>query len=408
MSLTNQQIELIQATVPVLKEHGAELTAYFYNRMLTNNPELKETFNMGHQRSGAQARSLAGAVLAYAENITSLENLGDAVSLIAHKHVSLNIQPEQYDIVGDNLLHSISEVLNVPMDADLIHAWAAAYQQLATILIDVERDLYGKQAQAENGWTGWKPFKIVKKEAESSEITSFYLAPMDGHALPAYRPGQYISVRVNVPELGLHQPRQYTLSDHSNGQYFRISVKKEAGHDGLADGYVSNTLHQQYQVGDIVEVSNPTGDFVLLNPNKDNVFISAGVGLTPMVAMLNELLAQQSKHQISFIHACRNSQVLAMHNHIQTIAAQHPNIHTYLACETEDPQLPADRIGRLDLTALDADLLPREADYYVCGPKPFMLAQCQSLRHLGIPAQNIHMELFNTGGVADIKQAEAA
>lgn len=101
--MTPQQIDLVKATVPVLRENGVALTGYFYNRMLGNNPELKETFNMGHQRSGAQAQALAGAVLAYAENIEDPSVLLPVVELIAHKHVSLNIQAPDYNIVGENL-----------------------------------------------------------------------------------------------------------------------------------------------------------------------------------------------------------------------------------------------------------------------------------------------------------------
>lgn len=401
MSLSAEHISLVQSTIPVLKEHGAELTAYFYKRMLGNNPDLKETFNMGHQRSGTQARSLAGAVLAYAENIDKLGNLGEAVSLIAHKHVSLNIQPEQYSIVGENLLHSISEVLNVPMDSDLIAAWKAAYGLLADILIGAERDLYVKQEETAHGWTGWKAFKIVKKEKESAEITSFYLESADGSALPAYKPGQYISVRVRVPELGLLQPRQYTLSDTSNGKTFRISVKKEAAHDGYNDGYVSTTLHNHYNEGDTVEVSHPTGDFFLAHADKDNVFISAGVGLTPMVAMLNSLVAENTGKQIRFIHAYRNADVLALRPHVQAVAQAHSNVRAFWISEAADPA--ADQTGRLDLAKLPEGLLIQGADYYICGPKPFMQQQYSALLALGVPREQIYLELFNTGGVADVK-----
>ena len=140
--ITPQQKELVKATVPVLKENGVALTDYFYKRMLKNNPGLKETFNMGHQRSGAQAKALAGAVLAYAENIDDPSVLAPVVELICYKHVSLNIQAPDYDIVGENLLHSISEVLSISMDDKLIAAWGAAYQQLADLFIatDVNTD----------------------------------------------------------------------------------------------------------------------------------------------------------------------------------------------------------------------------------------------------------------------------
>lgn len=200
--MTPQQIDLVKATVPVLRENGVALTGYFYNRMLGNNPALKETFNMGHQRSGAQAQALAGAVLAYAENIEDPSVLLPVVELIAHKHVSLNIQAPDYNIVGENLLHSISEVLSIPMEDPLIDAWATAYGQLADLFISTEKTIYEQHQQTKGSWLGWRNFKIAQKVVESDEITSIYLQPVDGGDLPKYEAGQYISVRVFVEELG--------------------------------------------------------------------------------------------------------------------------------------------------------------------------------------------------------------
>jgi nitric oxide dioxygenase len=403
MQLTTRQIELVQATIPALQEHGIELTRYFYNRMLSNNPDLKEIFNLGNQRNDAQPQALASAVLAYAQNITTLQNLGSAVSQIAHRHVSLNIQPDQYPIVGTNLLHSISEVLNVPMDSELIEAWAAAYQQLADILIQAEANLYQQQEKNKGGWHGWKKFKIVDKQKESSEITSFYLQPIDNSLLPTYQPGQYISVRIMVPQLGIRQPRQYTLSDSNHPNYFRISVKKETADQQHDAGYVSTTLHEHYQIGDEIEVTHPTGTFSLHNPDKNTVLISAGVGITPMIAIVNTLAAKKNPHQhISFIHACRNSNVLAMHQHIIELQQTMPNLHSYLACENPGTALTADKTGWLDLYELDKTLLPADADYYICGPKPFMHTQYQVLLNLHIPENHIFMELFGTGGLSQI------
>ena len=142
----------------------------------------------------------------------------DTVNLIVAKHLSLNIQPKQYAIVGDNLLNSISKVLEVPMDSELSAAWAVAYQQLADILIASEKAKYKENAEQEGGWTGWREFTITRKVKESSVISSFYLTPKDGKALPKYKAGQYISIRVTVPEIGHKQPRQYTLSNTFNEQ----------------------------------------------------------------------------------------------------------------------------------------------------------------------------------------------
>ena len=400
--MTPQQIELVKATVPVLRENGVALTGYFYNRMLGNNPALKETFNMGHQRSGAQAQALAGAVLAYAENIEDPSVLLPVVELIAHKHVSLNIQAPDYSIVGENLLHSISEVLNISMEDPLIAAWAAAYGQLADLFISTEKAIYDQHQQTKGSWLGWRNFKIAKKVVESDEITSFYLAPVDGGDLPNYEAGQYISVRVFVPELNLRQPRQYTLSTSPQADYLRISVKREDAKGELAEGWVSNTLHSLAE-GSEIEVSAPTGNFYLIDSKKRNVFISGGVGLTPMIAMLNQLVTLDMPQPVTFIHACRSSQVHAMKQHIHDLKAKFPRLSTFTAYEFPHDGdvfgVDYEAAGRLDLGSMDAAILPTTADYYLCGPMPFMAEQHKALVARGIPAENIHSEAFGTGGV---------
>lgn len=400
--MTPQQIDLVKATVPVLRENGVALTGYFYNRMLGNNPDLKETFNMGHQRSGAQAQALAGAVLAYAENIEDPSVLLPVVELIAHKHVSLNIQAPDYNIVGENLLHSISEVLSISMEDPLIAAWAAAYGQLADLFISTEKAIYEQHQQTKGSWLGWRNFKIAKKVVESDEITSFYLEPSDGGDLPKYEAGQYISVRVLVDELGLKQPRQYTLSTSPQDNYLRISVKREDQKGDLVPGWVSNTLHG-LDIGSEIEVSAPTGNFFLIDSQKRNVFISGGVGLTPMIAMLNQLVTLDMPQPVTFIHACRSKQVHAMHKHIQDLEAKYPRLSTFTAYEfphaNDKLGEDYDTAGRLDLGSMDTALLPVNADYYLCGPMAFMAEQQKALIARGIPADNIHSEAFGTGGV---------
>ncbi|OOF69564.1 NO-inducible flavohemoprotein [Rodentibacter caecimuris] len=397
MALTTKQIELVKATVPVLRESGVALTSHFYRRMLENNPHLKEVFNLGHQRSGAQAHSLANAVLAYAENIENPMVLAPAVELMAHKHVSLEIQAPDYEIVGENLLHSISEVLNIPIDDPLIEAWTAAYWQLADLLIATEKAIYDEHAQTQGSWLGWRKFTLAKKVKESDEIMSFYLVPSDKGSLPRYKAGQYVSVRVFVEELCLKQPRQYSLSDSPKADYLRISVKREDPKEGLAGGWVSNILHS-LQEGDEVEVTAPTGNFFLINPEKQNVFISGGVGLTPMIAMLNQVIDAGMPQPVSFIHACRNINVHAMKSYLDIAKAQYHNMKTFTVYETANIG-EADFIGRLDLNNVPTEMLPKTADYYLCGPIAFMQTQYQALINLGIAAEQIHFEAFNTGGV---------
>lgn len=250
--MTPQQIELITATVPVLRESGVALTTYFYQRMLKNHPELKNTFNLDHQDGGRQPRALAAAVLAYAENIENPSVLAKAVERITTKHVSLNIQPEQYAIVGDNLLHSISEVLDVPMDSDLIAAWKAAYLQLADLLIGVEKGKYTALSDTVGGWTGWREFEIVEiSTVEQSK--SFRLKAKDAQEIAPAEANMSISVRVAVPNHDLRQPQQFKFTAPQQESYQFVVTAEDID----SEFNVSNILLNHYKVGDVVEVSAP-------------------------------------------------------------------------------------------------------------------------------------------------------
>ena len=148
--------------------------------------------------------------------------LAPTVELICHKHASLYIRPEQYNIVGTYLLAAMKEILGDALTPEIHDAWAAAYWQLANVMIGKEEELY----KSADGWTDWRDFKIDRKENESDEITSFYLVPVDGKPLPSFKPGQYISVQTEVPEFGHLQARQYSLSEAPRSDYYRISVKR--------------------------------------------------------------------------------------------------------------------------------------------------------------------------------------
>lgn len=247
-----QQIELVKSTVPVLRENGVALTSYFYKRMLGNHPELKNVFNLDSQNSGRQPRALAAAVLAYAENIENPSVLAKAIEHISSKHVSLAIQPDQYAIVGENLLHSISEVLDVPFESDLIAAWKQAYLQLADILINAEKQKYDTLDAQAGGWSGWRGFEI--SAIESTEAGQrFTVKPSDQQQIIAAQAGQYISVKVKVPEQDLQQPHQFTLQNNDEQQYeFLVKAEQNA-----TEFSVANILIEHYKVGDKVELSAP-------------------------------------------------------------------------------------------------------------------------------------------------------
>lgn len=397
--------ELVKATAPVLKEHGLALTLHFYARMFNHNPELREVFNQGHQRSGTQQAALAAAVAAYAENIEHPEVLMPVLERVAAKHVSLGIRAEHYAIVGRHLLASIAEVLSDAATPALIDAWAAAYGQLSGLLIGMEQRGYDRAATQAEGWTGWRSFRVQAKRPESDEITSFELVPADGGGVPQFLPGQYVSVRLFVPELGYRQPRQYSLSDAPGQGYLRISVKRECAAQGKPGGMVSNRLHDHIQEMDVIELSPPAGDF-FLHPDRHTpvVLLSAGVGITPMVSMLTHLNATSPNRAVRFIHAARNAGVQAFAPLVQRLMQQMADARSWFVLEAAPAKtktIQPDSIGLIDLQQLAklGFLLPN-ADYYLCGPKAFMTSQMNELKAMGVASERIHAEAFGTGGVA--------
>ena len=372
--MTNDQKALVSATVPVLKESGVALTSYFYNRMLTQNPELKNVFNMANQVNNRQQTALAMAVLAYAENIENPSVLMPVIDSIAQKHASLNIRSEHYAIVGKHLLASISEVLGEAASPELMDAWTAAYAQLASLMIGHEQEIYNTLINSRNGWTGWRPFVVTEKIAESDEVTSFYLTPADGGKIADFKAGQYLSVRLFIPALNLLQPRQYSISCAPNGSYYRISVKRE--HEtNKPIGMVSNYLHDHINKGDHIEVSAPAGNFILdaETAHLPKVFLSAGVGITPLMAMLESTLQKRDNSQnIKWYHGCRKQSVDAFFSHTESLTKDHSNLKTYYFYSEEEPNLANARKGRINWEQINEEILEPDAVYYVCGPSGFI------------------------------------
>jgi nitric oxide dioxygenase len=245
---------------------------------------------------------------------------------------------------------------------------------------------------------------VARKHVESDEITSFYLTPADGSAACDFESGQYVSVKRFVDKLGVDQPRQYSLSDAPHGKWLRISVKREDGREDTAPGHVSNLLHAGVEEGTVVHVSAPMGDFTLdREKTTPVVLMSGGVGVTPMTSMLSTLLADASGRSVTFVHACRNSRVHAFRQWLNETVASHPNVRRavfYEAVEAGDHQgADYDFEGRLDVAKIADRVVVPDADYYICGPVPFMRAQCEALTALGVDPARIHTEVFGSGAV---------
>lgn len=399
--LNKKTMAIVKSTVPILVEKGEVLTRHFYKRMFARNPEVMPLFNPTHQVSGMQQKALTEAICAYAANIDNLNALGGAVELIAQKHSSLQIKPEHYPIVGENLLSSIGEVLGEAAGDEVINAWSEAYSFLADILIHREKQIYQEHASTQGGWSGFKDFAVIGKEKESSVITSFYLAPKDGSPLPPFNPGQYITLRVPTPN-GSTTMRNYSLSDKPNQNWFRISVKREGApvHQTQV-GYVSNLLHDRIEIGSRLEVGPPCGEFFLDVSKKERkplILLAAGIGITPILSMLLTALHDLPGLPITFIHANLNEDTHAFKNLVDGLASKYAHLKVHY-CYSEPPKdgvsrNPSAGTGLITAALLESVIVDRDADYYFCGPKPFMLGIYAVLCAWGIAAAQLHFEFF--------------
>lgn len=399
--LDEQTIRIVKSTVPVLEEHGAEITKHFYQLLFRNHPELKNIFNQSNQRKGKQPQALANAVYAAAANIDNLEAILSVVKQIGHKHRSLNIQPEHYPIVGENLLKAMKEVLGDAATDDIIDAWAKAYGVIADVFISIEKEMYEKTKLETGNWIGYRDFHVVNKVQESDVITSFYLKPTDGGILPDYQPGQYITVKVNIPGVPYTCQRHYSLSNKPNSEFLRISVKREDSKDGNPHGVVSTFLHEQVHVGDQLSLSAPAGYFIVDESTKPLVLISGGVGITPLTSMLEYAVEQQPEREIYFIHAAQNESVHGLKDIIHEIASNNKNVHYFIVYEqTKHPQL-CDKVGYIDLPWLQSILPTNDASFFFCGPEGFMRAINKSLLKWNVQPDNIHYEFFGPQGTLD-------
>jgi nitric oxide dioxygenase len=391
-ALSADVIARVKATVPALAAHGPAITQAMYARLFQDE-HIKALFNHANQgEGGKQAKALAGAVLAYAQNIDNLAVLAPAVERIAQKHVGYHILPEHYPFVATALLGAIKEVLGEAATDEILAAWGAAYWFLADVLQGREKLIRDEITADAGGWTGWREFVVAQKIRESAVISSFVLRPKDGGPVIPHKPGQYLTFRFDAPG----QPgvkRNYSISAGPSTDSYRISVKRED------HGVSSRFLHDHVQEGDVLEATPPAGDFFLsTQPSRPVVLLSGGVGLTPMVSMVEHIAKAHPKLEAHFVHGALNSAVHALDSHVRALA----NDHGRLAVTTfySDP-LHGDRAGEthdidgfITLDWLAANTPLAQADVYLCGPRPFLRAMVDGLLGAGVPADRIHYEFF--------------
>lgn len=286
----------VRATLPAVGAAIGEITERFYARLFAAHPELlRNLFNRGNQASGAQKQALAGSIAAFATMLLEHPDRRPDAMLgrIAHKHASLGIAPEQYEVVHEHLFAAIVEVLGDAVTPEVAAAWDEVYWLMARTLIGLESGLY-----AESGG-GTREWEVVERVPETADVVTLRLRPVDGGPVSGFRAGQYVSVGVDLPD-GAHQIRQYSISGAPGAGLRQISVKR-------IEGEVSAFLHAHAGVGDRLTLSEPYGDLVLDGDDARPLLLaSAGIGVTPMVAMLASLAADGHTGPVTVVHGDRS------------------------------------------------------------------------------------------------------
>ena len=388
MSLTNETKEIIKATVPIIEKNEAELTKMIYPLLFTRNPSMKIFFNRDHLRKGTQPRAFIGSIIEYAKNIDNLDAIKPLINDIAEKHAALNIKPVQYTIVNICLLEVFGKALGTRGTHVVKKAWKEAIEDLANIIIKSETRKYEETLAKEGGWKGFKKFTITNKENESAMITSFYLEPTDGKTIVIGKAGQYINMMLDVPERGTVF-RNYSLSSSPNSNYYRISVKREE------NGLVSNYLHDILSQGDKIKLSPPYGSLYLKETDKPVVLISGGVGITPMISILQDAVKQQLTRQIYFIHGARNKNTHAFKDDVVTLTADHDNVNHHFFYSRNSVKSADTEPGRITMNSVkDIASHQKDAEFYLCGPAQMMKDLYRELINWGVTPNNIVYEYF--------------
>jgi uncharacterized protein len=269
------------------------------------------------------------------------------------------------------------------------------------------------QKKAENSgsvWNGIRKFSVIKKVPETSDATSFYLAPHDKKPLPPFKPGQYLTFELEIPGQKKKVVRCYSLSDAIRPEFYRVTIKRcPPSKPEHPAGLSSNFFHDHIHEGAILDVKAPGGHF-FLDTNKQSpvVLISGGVGITPCLSMMNEIIESGSRREIWWFYGVRHGEEHIMKDHVAALAAKHDNIHLHVCYSnpTEKDKLGEDyhHKGRVGVDLFKEVLPSNNFDYYMCGPGPMMESVVKGLADWGVPDDRVHYEAF---GPASVKKAAA-
>jgi len=413
-SVSLSSLGIVGTTLPLVAAAGTKFTGHFYERLFKAHPELLNIFNLNNQRNGTQKAALFGAIARAATSLLSSGKLPmEMLEGICQKHCALYVVPAHYDVVGEHIIGTIVDMLD-PGET-VLNAWGQLYLALAGNMMHREEEIYRQVESRSGGWRGTRSFIVKSKERKSDNITSFYMVPKDGKPVCSFSSGQYITVWLHPKESEYRQPRHYSITNSPGSETsgYSIAVRK------VTDGLISSYLHDQVKEGDEIELSPPMGDFTIQGSehiwttDAPVVLISAGVGMTPMLSMLHSLEDHKLSHaklghKVLWLHGARNGKEHAFRDYIVSLSHDHPDEVTrrvwYSEANADDIRGENNAAkyhfdGNMELGSVKSHLPLHDerAQYYYCGPLPFMQNIQSQLTDFGVPKASQHYEAFGPG-----------
>ncbi|MBV7670902.1 hemin transporter [Streptomyces halstedii] len=388
--LSESSTATVRATLPAVGAAIGDIADLFYRKLFDAHPELlRDLFNRGNQASGTQRQALAGSIAAFATHLVEHPDTRPDVMLgrIANKHASLGITAPQYAVVHTHLFSAIAEVLGDAVTPEVAAAWDEVYWLMANALISMEERLYAQQGVVAGDV--WREWTVVSRAEETEDVATFRLTPSDGAPAPAFRPGQYVSLQVELPD-GAHQIRQYSLTGAPASDLRTVTVKRVRD-EGSPEGEVSRHLHTRVRAGDRLRVSAPYGDLVLHTTHAPLLLASAGIGCTPILSMLEHLAAEEHRAPVTVVHGDRSPADHALRADHAALTGKLHDASAHFWYEDPEAGHPAERTGLVDLSGLP---VASGTHAYLCGPLPFMRAVRGQLLDKGVAASDIHYEVF--------------
>lgn len=379
--LSEKSHPVIEATLPIIAERINSITPDFYRRMFEARPDLMDgMFSRSSQLEGSQPKALAGSIAVFASWILNNPNSypDEVLSRVAHKHASLGLKEEEYPTVYKYLFEAIAADLGEACTAEVAEAWTEVYWLMADALIKLEKGLYASQAND----VMFAPFRLADRKETGERTVVLTFEPADQTPMTPAVAGQYISIIAKARD-GLRQPRQFTLLPSAENQR-RVAIKLDS------EGEMTAILHE-LAVGDTVDISNPYGDVTLGSfGDRDDAplyLFSAGIGITPMLAFVSELVEKGSQREVVAVHGDHSLDSWPLRDEYTAALGGLVNgrLVSFLADGSGDYE------GRVDLSQLE---VPSHASVYLCGPLPFMQSLRSALVEAGVPGTQIQYEIF--------------